>query len=81
LVPRRDLPERFGDFRVAHLRHSRWSKSGVWERIFKTLSLKDTAAAAVLADKAYDAQARVIEPLLKAGKIVVIPSRYPSRYA
>ena len=37
--------------------------------------LKDTAAQAVLADKAYDAQARVIEPLLKAGKTVVIPPR------
>lgn len=37
-IPWRDLPERFGDFRVVHLRHSRWSKSGVWERVFKTLS-------------------------------------------
>lgn len=37
-IPWRDLPERFGDFRVVHLRHSRWSKSGVWERIFKALS-------------------------------------------
>ena len=37
-IPWRDLPERFGDFRVVHLRHSRWSKTGVWERIFKTLS-------------------------------------------
>ena len=37
-IPWRDLPERFGDFRVIHLRHSRWSKSGVWERIFKALS-------------------------------------------
>jgi transposase len=37
--------------------------------------LKDTAAAAVLADKAYDAQARVIEPLLQAGKTIVIPPR------
>ena len=27
----------------------------------------------VIADKAYDAQARVIEPLLRAGKTVVIP--------
>lgn len=34
----RDLPERFGDFRVVHLRHSRWCKSGVWERVFKALS-------------------------------------------
>ena len=37
-IPWRDLPERFGDFRVVHLRHSRWSKSGGWERVFKTLS-------------------------------------------
>jgi transposase len=37
-IPWRDLPERFGDFRVVHLRHSRWSKSGVWERIFKALA-------------------------------------------
>ncbi|WP_265666155.1 transposase, partial [Verminephrobacter aporrectodeae] len=28
-----------------------------------------------MADKAYDAQDRVIEPLLKAGKTVVIPPR------
>jgi transposase len=37
-IPWRDLPERFGDFRVVHLRHSRWSKSGVWKRIFETLA-------------------------------------------
>ena len=37
-IPWRDLPERFGDFRVAHLRHSRWSESGVWKRIFTSLS-------------------------------------------
>lgn len=36
--PWRDLPKRFGDFRVVHLRHSRWSKTGVWERIFKVLA-------------------------------------------
>lgn len=37
-IPWRDLPERFGDFRVIHLRHSRWSKTGIWEKIFKILS-------------------------------------------
>lgn len=37
-IPWRDLPERFGDFRVVHLRHSRWSKTGVWARVFETLS-------------------------------------------
>jgi transposase len=34
----RDLPERFGDFRVVHLRHSRWSKTGVWQRVFEALA-------------------------------------------
>ena len=37
-IPWRDLPERFGDFRVIHLRHSRWSRSGVWQRVFETLA-------------------------------------------
>lgn len=37
--------------------------------------LKDTPADAVIADKAYDAHVRVIEPLLQAGKTVVIPPR------
>ena len=34
----RDLPSRFGDFRVIHTRFSRWSKSGVWEKIFEQLA-------------------------------------------
>ena len=37
-IPWRDLPARFGDFRVVHLRHSRWSQSGVWQRIFEALA-------------------------------------------
>ena len=37
-IPWRDLPERFGDFRVVHTRHSRWSKSGMWQRVFEALS-------------------------------------------
>lgn len=37
-IPWRDLPERFGDFRVVHTRFSRWSRSGVWETIFKLLA-------------------------------------------
>lgn len=36
-IPWRDLPERFGDFRVVHTRHSRWAASGVWEKVFKVL--------------------------------------------
>ncbi len=37
-IPWRDLPERFGDFRLVHLRHSRWSRTGVWQRVFKALA-------------------------------------------
>ena len=37
-IPWRDLPERFGDFRVIHTRFTRWSKRGVWQRIFEVLA-------------------------------------------
>ena len=37
-IPWRDLPELFGDFRVVHTWHMRWSRKGVWERVFKALS-------------------------------------------
>jgi transposase len=37
-IPWRDLPARFGDFRVVHLRHTRWNKTGVWKKVFKVLS-------------------------------------------
>jgi len=37
-IPWRDLPERFGDFRVVHTRLSRWAKRGVWARIFSYLA-------------------------------------------
>jgi transposase len=37
-IPWRDLPGRFGDFRVVHMRFSRWSKTGVWERVFQHLA-------------------------------------------
>jgi transposase len=37
--------------------------------------LPGTPAATVIADKAYDAQERVIDPLLDAGKNVVIPPK------
>ena len=35
--------------------------------------LHDTSADLVIADKAYDAAARVVAPLIQAGKTVVIP--------
>lgn len=37
-IPWRDLPERFGDFGVVHLRHMRWSRTGVWQRVFQALA-------------------------------------------
>jgi transposase len=37
-IPWRDLPGRFGDWKNTHRRFSRWSKSGVFERIFKHLA-------------------------------------------
>ena len=37
-IPWRDLPERFGDWKNTHRRHSRWAKTGVWENLFKHLA-------------------------------------------
>lgn len=37
-IPWRDLPERFGDWKNVHRRHSRWAQKGIWERVFKKLS-------------------------------------------
>lgn len=37
-IPWRDLPERFGHFRIINTRHMRWSRKGVWEGVFKALS-------------------------------------------
>jgi transposase len=37
-IPWRDLPARFGDWKIVHQRFSRWAKSGVFERIFKLLA-------------------------------------------
>ncbi len=37
-VPWRDLPERFGDWKNVHRRHSRWSATGVWQDVFHVLS-------------------------------------------
>lgn len=38
-IPWRDLPERFGDWKNVHKRHSRWAASGVWENLFKALAV------------------------------------------
>lgn len=38
-IPWRDLPERFGYWKAVHTRFSRWAESGVWEKVFKALSV------------------------------------------
>ena len=38
-IPWRDLPERFGDWKQVHTRHTRWAETGVWERVFKALAV------------------------------------------
>jgi len=35
-----DLPERYGKWKTAHKRFTRWAKAGVWERVFESL-IKD----------------------------------------
>src|SRR3974390_212290 len=37
-IPWRDLPERFGPWKIVYQRFSRWAKSGVFERVFKLLA-------------------------------------------
>ena len=37
-IPWRDLPSRFGDFRVVHTRHTRWSQKGIWKIVFQHLA-------------------------------------------
>jgi len=32
-----DLPERYGKWKTAHKRFTRWARAGVWERVFEHL--------------------------------------------
>jgi len=40
VMPCRDLPERYGPYTTAYNRFNRWSRRGVWKRIFDTLASK-----------------------------------------
>ena len=40
-IPWRDLPERFGNWNSVWRRFDRWSRSGVWQRVFDTLQDPD----------------------------------------
>lgn len=37
-APWRDLPERFGNWNSIHKRFARWSRSGIFDKIFRILS-------------------------------------------
>ena len=37
-IPWRDLPARFGHWKIVHQRFGRWARSGVFDRIFKLLA-------------------------------------------
>lgn len=37
-IPWRDLPERYGPYTTAYNRFNRWSRRGVWKRIFDRLA-------------------------------------------
>ena len=37
-IPWRDLPTRFGKYKTVHARFTRWSKKGIWEKVFLLLS-------------------------------------------
>jgi transposase len=37
-VPWRDLPDRFGDWKIVYQRFNRWAKSGIFARIFNMLA-------------------------------------------
>src|SRR4249920_1729887 len=39
-IPWRDLPERYGPYTTAYNRFNRWSRRGVWKRIFDALAAK-----------------------------------------
>ena len=45
-----DLPSRYGNWKSAHKRFTRWAKRGVWEQIFKMLS-KDARNEYIMIDR------------------------------
>jgi transposase len=39
-MPWRDLPERYGPYTTAYNRFNRWSRRGIWKRIFEQFAAK-----------------------------------------
>src|SRR3712207_6826206 len=40
-APWRDLPERFGNWNSVFQRFNRWSKKGIWQKVFEALQEPD----------------------------------------
>jgi transposase len=84
-IPWRDLPERFGPWKAVHPRFSRralGNPTGLLLTPGQASDLEgadalssDLKARALLADKAYDADERALDPLRQAGKTAVIPPK------
>jgi len=43
-MPWRDLPERYGPYTTAYNRFNRWSRRGIWKRVFERLATKSRDA-------------------------------------
>jgi len=43
-APWRDLPERFGPWQTVYTRFRRWTRAGVWDRLFATVQQQADAA-------------------------------------
>src|SRR5262245_50126298 len=46
-APWRDLPERYGPWKTAHERLRLWTKTGLWQKVFDEVIVKDDAVGAV----------------------------------
>ena len=62
-IPWRDLPERFGDFRVVHTRFSRWAKAGLWQKVFEVLSHESDNEYAILNSTIFSRN-KVLQPMI-----------------
>lgn len=47
-IPWRDLPSRFGNWHRVYVRFDRWSKRGVWQRVFEQLAKEPNNAYAMI---------------------------------
>ncbi len=47
-IPWRDLPGRFGNWHRVYVRFDRWSKQGVWQRVFEQLAKEPDNAYALI---------------------------------